>query len=108
MTLIQIRKLPQTALTAVWTLGREDRSVIGHMTVPFSERSRSPAGASNAIFGSVDIVDQEQDRDVHELWRGQGRVRRVCHADRGIAALAPSVEAASQRTDPFDATSSED
>src|SRR6266849_3749721 len=44
----------------------------------------------------------------HDLWSRQGRVRCVCHADRRIAAIAPSVETPRERTDPFDATASQD
>ena len=43
-----------------------------------------------------------------DLWSRQGRVRCVCHADRRIAAIAPSVETPRERTDPFDATASQD
>jgi hypothetical protein len=54
------------------------------------------------------MVGQEEDRVVHHLGSGQDRVRYVCHADRRIAAIAPSLEAAGQRTDPFDAAASQD
>lgn len=79
---------------------------IGHDAVVGAKAPRECCGQGGPHLRL--IVDQEQNRVVYKLWSGQGRVRCVCHADRGIAAIAPSVEAAGQRTDPFDATSSQD
>ena len=75
-----------------------------------SSWQREPLGFSEARSRSPGhlMVDQEEDRVVHDLWSGQDRVRCVCHADRRIAAIAPSLEAAGQRTDPFDAAASQD